>query len=111
MTGARQGPLTIEGCSLDSDGIRSQGDRYRELSRDVIGASRSSTALTVRFSAKLDEHLLEEAIAVERECCPFYKFDYEPAVRALTIGVDERSKAPALDALESALDPSRPRAH
>jgi hypothetical protein len=111
MTEVRQEPLTIEGCSLDRDGARSQGDRYRELSRDVIGATRSPTSLTVRFSAKLDKRLLEEAMAIERECCPFFTLDYEPAAGALTIGVDERSKAPALDALESALHRSRPRAN
>ena len=103
-------PLPIEDCALDRDGARSQGDRYRQLSRDVMGASRSPTTLTVTFSPELDERLLEEAMAVERECCPFFTIDFEPAARALTIGVDERSKAPALDALESALHRSRPRA-
>jgi hypothetical protein len=59
--------------------------------------------LDATFGNELDERLLDEAIAVEHECCPFFVFDYRPRERRLKITVDEAGQEPALDALHDAL--------
>jgi hypothetical protein len=44
-----------------------------------------------RFVAELgedvDAELVAEAIAIERECCPFFVLTWEPAQRRLTVAV------------------------
>jgi hypothetical protein len=47
--------------------------------------------------------LLDEAIAVENECCPFFTFDYSPEGRVMRVGVSRPDYADALDAIAYAL--------
>jgi hypothetical protein len=93
----------VEACELDADGMRAQGDRYRELSRAVAEMTRSPRSLVARFSEEVDQALLAETIAIERGCCSFFAIDYHPGARALSIGVAEDRLAPALDGIEAAL--------
>jgi arsenite methyltransferase len=91
------------GCDLDVEGSRRQRDRYRELGRHASAIRRRPASLSIGFQPGVDPALLEETIAVERECCPFFSFDYEPEGRLLTIGVSRDDQRPALDALAYAL--------
>lgn len=94
-------------CDLDHAGAREQGDRYQRLSRQAAAVSRSGTALTVRFSREVDDGLLAEAIAVERDCCPFLAIDYDSGARSLSIRSTQPHGSPALDAIETALRGAR----
>jgi hypothetical protein len=97
------GPLPIAKCRLDVAGLRDQADRYRRLGATATHIERRHGALTVMFGDEPDEHLLTETIAVERDCCPFFEFDYQPSARRLSITVQRADQRLALDALHYAL--------
>lgn len=94
----------IAECRLDLDGLRLQRDRYRTLGTAVERIVRAPQLLTVGFTATVDLRLLDETLAVERSCCPFFMLDYDPAPRRLTATVGDPGQGPALDALVTALD-------
>jgi len=96
-------PLVIAQCRLDSAGLRTQADRYRRLGTTATRIERSEGFLGATFGPALDERLLSETIAIERECCAFFVFDYQPADRRLSIAVAQPEQEPALDALHFAL--------
>jgi hypothetical protein len=102
-TGTGKALPVAAACELDAEGVRAQGDRYRQLSREAIEVTRSPRSLIVRFSDEVDPALLTETIAIERGCCLFFAIDHDPAARVLSIGVDEDRLAPALDGIEAAL--------
>jgi hypothetical protein len=95
--------LPIAECRLDLEGLRRQRDRYRELGGQASELIRAPESLTVRFGPGLDRDLLDETIAVESECCPFFTFDLSAGERAVRIGVSRPEQRPALDALAYAL--------
>jgi hypothetical protein len=97
-----QQPLIAE-CRLDLEGSRRQRDRYRTLGGQAAAIRRGSKSLTINFNLELDQELLEKTIAVEKDCCPFFAFEYSPGERTLTIGVSRDEQRPALDALAYAL--------
>jgi hypothetical protein len=90
-------------CTLDLEGLGRQRERYRALGATLERVEREPLALTARFSPAVDEELLAETLAIERECCEFFRLDYDPAGRVLTARVDEERLDPALDALRYAL--------
>jgi hypothetical protein len=93
----------LDGCRLDSGGLRSQSDRYRALGDHVAASEREPQALTVRFDDNVDLDLLLETVEVERGCCTF--FDLVPDVerRELVVSVADRERVPALDAIATAM--------
>jgi hypothetical protein len=95
--------LPIASCSLDSAAMNAQRERYRRLGRSVSRIARRPGVLSVEFAPDLETELVEETVAVERECCPFFRFDFDPAARSLTIGVESGDQDAALDALRDAL--------
>ena len=90
-------------CRLDADGFATQRDRYRELARHTTRTEREPRRLTVAFDDAVDQALLRETVAVERECCPF--FTLETGGRELVVSVGEAEREPALDAIAYALAP------
>jgi hypothetical protein len=96
-------PLPIAQCHLDVAGLRDQADRYRRLGASATQIERRDRALTATFGDELDEHLLDQTIAVESDCCSFFDFDYEPFDRRLSITVQQPDQRPALDAIHHAL--------
>jgi hypothetical protein len=96
-------PLPIAACRLDGADLRGQADRYRQLGATATRIERDDGTLTTRFSADLDERLLDETIAIERECCSFFDISYQRAERRLAISVHDSEHEPALDALQFAL--------
>jgi hypothetical protein len=63
---------------------------------------RSPRALTIDFQPKLDRRALQELIAVERECCPFFAFSFDERLRRLQVSVHHANEVPALDAIAAA---------
>ncbi|MFI4990630.1 MAG: hypothetical protein ACHQHO_06915 [Solirubrobacterales bacterium] len=91
-------------CALDESGLRSQLERYRRAGRNARLIERTSRRLVVGLDESVDAKLVTEAIAIERECCPFFCLDWEPSRRRLTVSVSQAAHEPALDAIASALD-------
>jgi hypothetical protein len=93
----------IPHCALDADGVRHQGARYARLAPSVMAAAREPRSLTLQFGPGLDRDLLEEALAVERRCCPFFTLEFDERARRLRASVSDAEHAAALDALAEAL--------
>jgi hypothetical protein len=92
----------IPSCALDQTGLREQYARYQRLAATVTCVERTPETITVKFDDQLDRDLLAEALAVERECCPFFVFDFGDHDRRLTAGVRQPQQSPALDAIATA---------
>jgi hypothetical protein len=90
-------------CSLDRDGRAAQINRYARLATSVRGIERGPRALVVEFEPGFDRALLDELVAVERECCPF--LEIEVGESRLSIAVERAEEAPMLDVFAEALSP------
>lgn len=90
-------------CALDADGLRQQLDRYRQLGHHARLVQRAPRRLVVDLDEYIDGELLERAIAIERECCPFFALDWQPQARRLRVSVSEAEHEPALEAILFAL--------
>lgn len=101
--------LPIAACELDARGMRDQGDRYARLAPTVSAIERDGTRLVVEFGDSLDHRLLDETVAVERDCCSFFGFDYDAQRRRLTVSVADPDQGAALDVLQEALTAPSPR--
>ncbi|HEX2127136.1 MAG TPA: hypothetical protein VHF45_11330 [Thermoleophilaceae bacterium] len=88
-------------CSLDRDGRARQIARYAALAPSVAAMERGARRLDVAFAAGYDRALLDELVAVERECCPFLAI--EVGERSLAISVPSDDEAPMLDVFAEAL--------
>jgi hypothetical protein len=90
-------------CALDEAGLRSQYERYRQAGAGARLVDRSPRRLVVDLDERVDPKRVDELLAVERECCPFFKLCWEPGVRRLTVSVSQAEHEPALDAIAFAL--------
>jgi len=90
-------------CSLDEDGLARQLARYRRAGAGARVIERSDRSLAVELDAAVDPALIEQAIATERECCPFFTLSWDPASRLLAISVAQPEHEPALDAIAYSL--------
>jgi hypothetical protein len=93
----------IPSCSIDEAGLEDQRARHARLAPSVTRLEKAEEAIVLEFDEDFDREALESLIAVERECCPFFEFDFDPAERLLRVMVREADHAPALDALGEAL--------
>jgi hypothetical protein len=57
----------------------------------------------IEFGPGYDQQTLEDMLAVERRCCPFFVFDFDRRRRRLEIGVRAADQLPALEAIADAL--------
>ena len=83
-----------------------QGARYARLAGDVSEASREPRRLEVSFAESYDRALLDQAIAVERECCPFFAIELDHGARRLVIELPEGEDTLLLDGITTALAPA-----
>jgi Cation efflux family len=90
-------------CSLDLDGLAAQRERYARIGAGALGVERSPGSLAVELSRAVDADLVEEALRIERECCPFFDLRFDEQTRVITVGVDSAEQRPALDAIAFAL--------
>ena len=93
----------IPTCALDEAGVREQRARYARLAPHVTTLKREPDALLIEFGEGFDRDALDEAIAVERECCPVFGFEVDRSKRRLRMTVAEPEQLPALDAMAQAL--------
>jgi hypothetical protein len=90
-------------CALDEAGLRLQLERYRRAGQGARLIEQTRRRLVVEVDEHVDGKLVEEAIAIERECCPFFALDWEAARRRLSVSVSRVEHEPALDAITFAL--------
>ena len=91
-------------CALDESGLRAQLERYRQAGRDARLIERTARRLVADLDESVDAELVEETIAVERKCCPFFALTWEPDRQRLTVSVSQAEHEPALDAIAFALN-------
>ena len=89
----------IPSCALTPAELDRQFARQRALAPSVASLDRDGALLTVAFREGYDRRALDEMIAIERACCPFFTFAFDDVSRTLTIGVGDEEQAPALSAL------------
>jgi hypothetical protein len=90
-------------CALDETGLRLQYERYRRVGAGARVLDRRRRYLMVEFSELVDPKLVDELLAVERECCAFFELGWEATARRLTVSVSHAEQEPALDAIAFAL--------
>jgi len=90
-------------CALDEAGLRSQLERYRRAGQGAQLIERAPCRFVVELDERVDGRLIEEALVVERECCPFFVLEWEPSRRRLSVAVAHVEHEPALDAIVFAL--------
>jgi hypothetical protein len=79
--------VKLKMCTLTPAQHKGQRDRYRRLHGAIQSVDRAPLELTVRFAPDVDEQLLAETVAVERECCKF--LDIHQEGRVLRMGSDD----------------------
>jgi hypothetical protein len=94
----------IPSCALDEAGKREQRARYVLLARSVRRVERQPDAVLLYFDRELDRQTLEQALSVERECCPFFTFAFDEQGLRLRATVAATDHVPALDAVAHALE-------
>ena len=99
-------PAGALSCALDEQGLRRQRERYTRLGPSVVHVRRAAQELVVEFACGFDRATLAAVIAVERECCPFFVFEFDDSSRRLRVGVREPDAAAALQAIAVAFSPS-----
>ena len=100
----------VPSCALDAQGLAGQRERHRRLAPAVVKLERVGDLLLIDFAPGFDRHALDELIAVERECCPFFDFRFDPRSRHLEVAVHDPEAAAAIDAIAAALSQPNPEA-
>jgi hypothetical protein len=88
-----------------------QLERYQQAGAGARLIDRTPRSLVIDLDEQVDTQLVDETIAIERECCPFFTLDWEPERRRLTVAVSQAEHEPALDAIAFALDLEEPAQH
>jgi hypothetical protein len=96
-------PMAPDSCSLDAEGGAAQAERYRRAGRDAELLESEPLRIAVRLAEEVDTALVDELVAIERDCCPFFEIAWEPAERRLAFSVSRAEDGPALDAIAYAL--------
>ena len=107
LQGSDEKNARIPSCELDEAGVREQRARYSRLAPRVTRLEREPEAVLVEFDEGLDRATLDEVLAVERRCCPFFVFDFSESERRLRTSVQNSEQLPALDAVAHALGGAR----
>jgi hypothetical protein len=94
----------IPSCALDGVGKREQRARYVLLASSVRRVERQPDTVLIYFARDLDRQTLDQALSVERKCCPFFTFAFDEQSRRLRATVADIDHVPALDAVAHALE-------
>ena len=101
--GTRWSP--IPACSLDEDGLERQRARAEHVAAAVAALRRDADGLGLELDLApgVDDRVVAELIAAERECCPFFELGYDAGARRLTVRVPGPEHLRALEVIASAL--------
>ena len=100
------GLAALGSCELDDDGRREQQARYRRIAAHVMRSERTDDALVIEFGDGLNRELLARTLDVERECCPFFRFELDDTGGRLRVTVEKPDQGAALDAIATVLAPA-----
>jgi len=95
-------------CALDAAGLLAQRERYRRAGVGARIVQRTRLRALVQLGARVDSANVDELIAVERECCPFFDLQWAPELRQLSVSVSLAEHEPGIDAILEALDVEEP---
>jgi hypothetical protein len=101
-------PMAPSSCSLDSAALDEQLARYRLAGQGAVIVERGAQRAVVRISERVPVALVDELIAVERACCPFFELDWDAGRRRLTVAVPSERDLPALELILDALGADPP---
>jgi hypothetical protein len=76
-------------CALDDAGLRLQLERYWQAGAGARLIDRTPRSLVVDLDEQVDTQLVDETIAIERLCCPFFTLEWELERRRLTVAVSQ----------------------
>ena len=93
----------VAACALEGEEVDRQKQRHAEVGRSVSGVLFDGDSLKLDFDESLDRATLDELIAVEARCCPFFTMRYDERSRRLTVSVDGAEFRPALEAVAARL--------
>ena len=93
----------LPSCALDEAGVQAQQARHARLAPSVTNLERQAETVLFGFADDYDRQALEEMVAVEKQCCPFFDFAFNEGKRELTVGVKEEEMLPALEAIAAHL--------
>ena len=93
----------VAACALEGEEVDRQKQRHAEVGRSVSGVLFDGDSLKLDFDESLDRATLDELIAVEARCCPFFTMGYDERSRRLTVSVDGAEFRPALEAVAERL--------
>jgi hypothetical protein len=93
----------LPSCALDEQGVKEQQARHERLAPSVTNLERPGDTVRFTFAEDYDRQALEEMVAVEEQCCPFFRFGFDERKRKLTVGVKEEEMLPALEAIAAQL--------
>ena len=96
-------PMAPESCSLTEAELLDQLTRYRAAGTGATSLHADARRRLIRLDEGVPASLVDELIAVERSCCPFFELTWEPARRELDIKVATDEDEPALAAIAQAL--------
>jgi hypothetical protein len=93
----------ISSCALDETELGQQLERYRRIGEGARIVEHHRQTLVIEVDPNVEPELIGEAIAVERQCCPYFALDWEAGRRRLAVSVSTAAQQPALDAIAFAL--------
>lgn len=91
-------------CTLSDAELRAQLERYRRVGTEGEGRWISATSVELVVGAAVPDALVEQAVATERSCCPFFELHWEPSRRRLVVAVSRAEDVPALEMIARSLD-------
>jgi hypothetical protein len=96
-------PFLAPSCSLDTCGLRLQQERYRHVGAHAGVLERTRRRITLEIGWAVDDDVVDQLVATERTCCPFFGLRWDPSDRRLQVDVSDRRDEPALAAIADAL--------
>lgn len=94
---------TMPSCALDDQDLRAQRERYRLVGEGARVVARDERRVVMDLAAQVDATVVEQLVAVERDCCPLFELSWDAGQKRLAIWVARHEDEPALLAIESAL--------
>jgi hypothetical protein len=83
--------------------MREQLARYRTVGGGAETIESDRRRLVIRVAAEVPDDVVTRLIAVEQECCPFFRLEWTSDERRFELAVPSVEYEPALDALRHAL--------
>ncbi len=90
-------------CCLGEAELQAQVERYRRAGRDAVVLQHNARRIELRLDPSVQPGLVEELLAVERGCCPFFELEWEIDTRRLAVSVSGAEQEGALAAVVGAL--------